>query len=350
MSDSFRRIYFGAIFFAITLIVSVAGYMMLGWHLVDAVYTVVTIVFGGNGNLKPIDSTAAKLFTVWVLVAGTTSAAYIIGGFLQMVTEGEINRALQAKRKNKGIENLTNHAIICGYGRIGQILAQQLHEAKQSLVIIDNSPDRLESAEEAGFLVYLGNAAEEEVLQAVRIDRAKVLATVLPDDAMNVFITLTARGLNRKLMILARGEKPSTETKLRLAGATQVVLPAAISAAQMGNLITHPTAFELLRQDGGHNILNDLLSQMDLQFHEVTVSDDSGAIGATIGELEVRGHGNFIIVALRQSSGDVITHPSNDWTLAKGDRLLVMGHQDDFPQLSRRSSAKSQLRYRGVQT
>lgn len=348
MQQSFRRIFIGAVFFALTSVMAVFGYISFGWEPLDAIYMVVITIFGvGYGEVRPLESTAQKIFTILVIIAGTSSAVYIVGGFVQMVAEGEINRALDTHRKTRGLESLDQHTIVCGYGRIGQILARKLHEAKQPFAIVEIEPDRVERAEEAGYLVRLGNATDEEILYSVGIDRAKSLATVLSDDAINVFVTLTARGLNPNLFILARGEMPTTENKLKLAGADRVVLPAAISAMQMANLITHPTAFELLEQDTGRSTLNELLSQLDLQVHEFTIAANSPLIGKTIRDLEVRGQGIFLVVALRQRDGTVSTHPQPTVELCPGDTVLVMGHQDDLPQFTRRQGLNQQMQYRG---
>jgi voltage-gated potassium channel len=349
MQQSFRRIFAGAIFFTLTIVTAVLGYISFGWEPLDAIYMVVITIFGvGYGEVRPLESTGQKIFTILVIIAGTSSVVYIVGGFVQMVAEGEINRAFEKRRKTRGIESLDQHTIVCGYGRIGQILARKLHEAQQPFAIVEFDPDRAERAEAAGYLVRLGSATDEEILYSAGIDRAKSLATVLSDDATNVFVTLTARGLNPNLFILARGEMPTTENKLKLAGADRVVLPAAISAIQMANIITHPTAVEFLQQNEGRNTLNEFLSQLDLQVHEFTIAADSGFRGQTIRDLEVQGQGIFLVVALRQYNGTVTTHPQPTLVLSPGDTVFVMGHRDDLPQFTRRQGLKQQMRYRGT--
>lgn len=349
MHDSFRRILVGSAFFVATITLAVLGYMLMGWDALDAIYMVVITIFGvGYGEVQPLESPAEKIFTILVIVSGTSSAVYIIGGFLQMVTEGEINSALAARRQTQGIEKLDRHAIICGFGRMGAILAKRLHEAGKPFAIVDRDPSVIETAQSLGYLVKLGDAAEEEVLSEVGIERAQFLATVLPDDALNVFITLTARGLNPNLTILARGEKPTTENKLRLAGADRVVLPAEIGALQMSNYITHPTVFEFLEQQDGHNTLNEILSQIHLELTELAIGKNSTLRGRTIGELEVRGKGVFLVVALRRPDGEIFTHPDASAMLDVGDTVMVVGHAGDIPKFARRHEVKHELRYRGT--
>jgi voltage-gated potassium channel len=349
MKGSLRRILTGFIFFTITLVVAVAGYVAAGWTVLDAIYMVVITTFGvGYGEVRPITSPELRIFTILVIIAGTSSAVYIVGGFVQMVTEGEIKKALGARRMTRSIETLQQHVIICGFGRIGQILARKMVDGKVPFVVIDNDAERMAKAEAMGYFVRMGNATDEAVLQAAGIERAKFLATVLPDDAANVFITLTARGLNPGLMILARGELQSTEKKLRLAGADQVVLPAAIGALRMAHMITHPATLDFLSQDDGRSSLNELLAQVDVQVDEIAIVADSPLLGATIGDIELKGKGTFIIVALRKADGTTINHPKQATILEAGDAVIVMGHRGDIPQFVRSQVVKRQMRYRGA--
>ena len=349
MKKSFRNIILGAIAFATTILVAITGYVVAGWNLLDAIYMTTITVFGvGFGEVRPITSPALRVFTIMVIVAGYTSVVYIVGGFVQMVTEGEINKALSARRIEREIESLQQHIIICGYGRIGQILARRLDRVQQPFVVVDNSSDRIAMAESKGYLTKLGSASDETILQAVGIDRAKALATVLPDDATNVFITLTAREMNANLIILARGEYPSTEKKLKLAGADRVIMPASIGAERMAQMITHPAAMDFLNQDDGRHTLNELLAQIDVYMDELTISSDSLFAGKTVSDMEVRGKGGFLVVALRKPDGTTIVHPQHEMLLAAGDTVILMGHRGDIPQFAQKYVLRRDIRYRGA--
>lgn len=349
MQRSFQRIVTGVCIFTLTVAFAVGGYVVAGWTLLDAVYMVVITIFGvGYGEVKPLVSAPLKVFTILVIIAGALSVAYTISGFIQLITEGEIRRALNLKRMTKEIDQLEDHVIICGFGRIGQMVARKLKHEHQTFVVIDNNSERIALARENGYLMYQGNATDETVLHAVRIDQARALATVLPDDAANVFITLTARELNPHLMILARGELPSTEKKLRLAGANHVVLPATIGAMRMAHLITHPAAVDFLSQEDNRHSLNELLAELDIQLNELPITENSPLIGGTIGDIEVRGKGTFIIVALRRAGGEVIIHPQREVFLAKGDVVILMGHQGDMPNFAQRHAMRKEMRYRGA--
>lgn len=349
MQNSFGRIVTGIASFGITVVVAVAGYMVAGWSFLDAVYMVVITIFGvGYGEVQPLATPALKVFTILVIIAGVLSVAYIVSGFVQLIAEGEIRRALNLKRMSQEISSLEHHVIICGFGRIGQMVAHRLKADHQPFIVIDTDPQRVALAREQSYLIYQGNATDEGVLEAVQIQRARAVATVLPNDAANVFITLTAREMNAQLMILARGELPSTEKKLRLAGADHVVLPATIGATRIAQLITHPTAVDVLAQGEGDHSLNELLAELDIQLNELAINDHPRLVGGTIGDVEVEGKGTFIIVALRRASGEVIIHPSRDVFLAKGDTVILMGHQGDMPSFARRRALQREMRYRGA--
>lgn len=348
-SSPLQRILVGAIFFSITLFVAVIGYTVFKCPLFTAIYMVIITVFGvGYGEVCPVQSPTERLFTIFVIVAGYASAAYTVGGFIQMIAEGEIKQVLEQRRKTRDIASLEQHTIICGYGRIGQVLAHKLADTEQPFVVIDQNLERLTSAEEMGYRVCQGNATDEQVLETAGIDRAKVLATVLPDDATNVFITLTARGLNPRLIIVARGELPTTEKKLLLAGADHVVSPASISGMRMATLITHPNTIQFLDQSEDRSRLNELLSQIDVQVDELSIPHDSPLAEGTIADLEVRGKGTFIVVALRKVSGEIITHPEHGTRLNGGDTVIVLGHRGDIPNFRKLYNMKRKLRYRGA--
>lgn len=349
MQESFKRILVGSIVFGITIIFGIIGYIIFGWTLLDSLYMVIITIFGvGYGEVRPLRSPAEKIFTIIVILAGTSSAVYIVGSFIQMLTEGEINRAFARQRKNDNIENLANHIIICGFGRIGQILAKQMQEEKVPFVLIDNDPDRVAIAEAMEYLVLNGDATDENVLYNAGIHRAKVLATVVKEDALNVFITLTARELNPNLVILARGELPNTEKKLRLAGANHIVLPAAISAKRMSNLITRPVALDFLDQKHELSQLDELLAELDVEISELTIPPDSPLIGINLSKLEITGNGSFVVVAVRKVEGITLKNPHYSLRLEAGDTAIVLGHRGDIPRFARHYEKKGKMRYRGA--
>lgn len=347
MQNSFFKVAIGTAFFILTIIAAVIGYVLFGWTTLEAVYMVVITIFGvGYGEVQPLETPTEKIFTIFVILAGTSSALYIVGGFVQMVAEGEITRAFDAQRKRNTISKMENHTIICGYGRIAQVMVNQLTKSAQTFLIIENDAQKIALAEERGFLVKAGDATDENILEGVGIKQAAVIATVLPDDSTNVFISLTARELNPNLLIIARSNLPSTEKKLRLAGANHVISPATVSGIQMANLITPPTSNDFLQEKARHSSLNELLAQIDVQMVELTVASGSSLAGKTIGELEIRGKGAFILVALRRIGGELVTHPHSSMILNSQDTLIVLGHQEKLPKFARYYQLHHTLQHR----
>jgi voltage-gated potassium channel len=350
MQSPFQRIFTGLVFFLLTFFGAVIGYMKLGCPMLDAIYMVVITIFGvGFGEFCPV-SPFQRVFTMFVIIAGSSAAVYTVGGLVQIVMEGELKQVLDHRQKARDLATLSQHTIICGYGRIGQVMARKLRDEREEFVIVDHSEERITTAADHGYRVFQGNATDEQILLSAGIDRAKVLATVLPDDALNVFITLTARELNSNLMIVARGEMPTTEKKLRLAGADHVVSPASISGLRMANLITHPNTIEFLDRDEERTRLNELLAQIDVQVDELIIPPNSPLVGRTIADLEVRGKGVFIVVAIRKFAQDIITHPDHSMLLAAKDVVIVLGHRGDIPEFNRLYKTKHQTRYRGAQS
>lgn len=335
MRVSLRRVIIGVALLLTTIIVAVSGYVIAGWSVLDALYFVIITIYSvGYEETHDISTGPMKLFTILVIVFGTGSAIYIIGGFVQMAAEGEIQRALEARRKSRGIEALHNHVIVCGYGRMGQILARELEQANVPFVVIENNEERKTEAENLGYLAVLGDATAEETLQQAHIEQAQSVATVLPNDASNVFITLSARTLNPNLNILARGELPSTEPKLLQAGADHVVLPAAIGGRRLAHMITRPSTSALLEQVGNIDHINDDLQALGIEISEAPIEEGSPCVGKKLGDLHVEGEGAFLFVAVRRASGELVRRPNVDLPLECGDIVVMVGHGTKEPKLT----------------
>ncbi|AFY62252.1 TrkA family potassium uptake protein [Synechococcus sp. PCC 6312] len=246
------------------------------------------------------------------------------------------------------LAELNNHVILCGFGYLGRSLAEQLAQAQIPFVVIDASVANLEIAAEMGFLTYVGDDVMDETeLLAVGINRASTLATVLPNDASNVFITLTARGLNPQLQILARGDLPETEAKLRLAGADHVILPATISAHRMVQLITRPTILNFLEARAERSHLIELLTQLEVEIEEFTLPPDSPLVGLALEDLEAKAKGMMLVIALRHRNDEMQTHLKPDDRLGPEDTLITVGRKEEIRLFLQQNAYRYQMRYRG---
>lgn len=349
-SPPLRRILTGAALFLFVCITAVAGYMSAGWRLDDAVYMVVITIFGvGYGEVQPIESAGLRALTITVIVAGYGAVIYTVGGFIQIVIDGELKRALGARRMTKGIERLRGHTIVCGMGRLGTILASELHESNQPFVAIDSDLSRLRDAEERGYLVLHGDASDEEILHQAGIAHASAVAAVMSTDATNVFVTVTARAMNPEIAIIARGENPRTEKKLLGCGADKVVLPTAIGAQKIAQLIMRPSAENILQQIQSHSAMLDDLNQIGLQMHEFKIESDSDLANQPMSEIEIRGNQSFLVVGVRRSRGAVELDPQPETVLQPGDIVIILGRQNELPEIKRRFAQKRpEMIYRGV--
>lgn len=349
-SGPFRKIVTGIALFLTICVIAVAGYVAAGWKLEDSIYMVIITIFGvGYGEVQPIESPGLRALTILVIISGYGAVIYTVGGFMQMLIDGELNNALGARKMAKEIERMTGHTIICGVGRMGTILARDLAAANKPFVIIDCDERRLQAAESQGFWVINGDATEEFILEQAGIRRAAVLATVLSADTTNVFVTITAREMNPNVTIIARGENPRTEKKLLGCGANRVVLPTAIGATKVAQLIIRPTAENMLEQVTHQGGMQEELGHIGLQFDEFVVGPDSALLNKPIKNIEVRGNHGFLIVGIRHPDGSLSVNVGLETKLTEGDVVIVLGHKSDIPQLAARFLSKeNKITYRGV--
>ena len=219
----------------------VTGYMIMGWTFIDALYQVVITISGvGFDEVQPMSTALLRVFTMSVIGLGMLSVAFTLGSFVQFLTETEILEYFGRHRMSKHIQTLSDHIIVAGFGRLGGMICDELTAREKKFVVIDLSPERAATADARGFLVVTGDATEEKILHLAGIERAKVLVCVMPNDAENVFVTLTARQMCATLVIVSRAEGASTPKKLRQAGADHIVMPAAIGAHRIVSLLTNP--------------------------------------------------------------------------------------------------------------
>lgn len=280
---STRTLRKGISFFTITCLIATVGYVVAGWSWLDAIYMVTITIFGvGYGEVRPIEEPWLKFFTIGVIFAGCSSLIYVIGGIIQMLAEGEIETMLGVRTRSREIDQLSDHTIICGYGRVGQMLAAELAHLDQPMVIVDREIDRVNLAVSHGYLAMQGDAVDDDCLCQAGLFRARTLATVLPEDSSNVFITLTARDLSEAIRIIARAEAPSTERKLIRGGADRVVMPSAIGAVRIAQLATSPVTDKASLPEDRFRMLNHTVRK---ELGETNAAEMDQAVQAEVEEL-----------------------------------------------------------------
>jgi voltage-gated potassium channel len=325
---SMKGLYVGAAMFLGVMGLGITAYLLEGWKISDAVYMVVITVFSvGYEEVEPVSSTLMRITTMMIIVAGDASKVYFVGSLIQFITEAGIGKAMEDQRKSKDIENITDHAIVCGYGRIGQTLARELAATNFPFMIIDNNAERVALAHVHGYQALVGDAGAEETLAEAHIERAVVLATVLPSDMVNVFITLTARNMRPDLRIIARAEDPATEKKLRQAGATEIILPAFVGGMQIASSITHPSLGSVLK-DPSRFAKSDL-KELGVHIVEHTVVpngvDDRKTIQLLLKGIEAQ----RLVLGIKRPDGSFIQHPPAAHRLEAHDVVVMLSSSEN---------------------
>jgi voltage-gated potassium channel Kch len=321
-----RNLTFGSIYVGVVMIAATAAYMGAGWSFRDALYMVVVTVYTvGYEEVRPIDTPLLNAITIALILLGCTGVIFLTGALVQFITLSQLNNSMRQKRMKKQIDQLTEHVIVCGFGRIGVMLAQSLAASSAGFVILEQDHDRATEAQELGYLCIRGDATSETSLHAAGVTRASALATVLPNDAINVFITLSARSLNPKLVIIARGEEPSTESKLIQAGANKVVMPTHIGAERIAELLMFEETARMMdgleRTHGFKRALRTFGMDLDV----VTAAPHSPAARMTVAAIERQARGSFFILQINRADGDVFTNPPGNTVVREGDGVVLMG-------------------------
>ena len=305
---------------------SIIAYCLAGWGLGDAIYMVIMTVYTvGYGEVHPIDTPLLRGITIGTIVFGCTGMIFVTGALVQFITVSQLNLIFGLKRMNTRIDQLKDHVVICGFGRLGVVLAHDLHAGSASFAVLERNETQVEHARTLGYLCLQGDATDEDALRSVGIERARTLATVLPNDAANVFITLSARSLNPDLDIIARGELPSTERKLLQAGANHVILPTQIGAERIAEMILYKETARFLRGSGRMRDFEAVLHTLGLEIDVVSAAPDSPIVGQTIAMVEQEANGAFFIVQLNRREGEAITGPTPDLRIGPGDGVVIVG-------------------------
>ncbi|MCA1685234.1 MAG: potassium channel protein [Planctomycetia bacterium] len=323
---SVRRVLHGVAGLGVVVVAGVLGYLALGWGLSDAFYMVVITVAGvGYGEVRPVRSAGERTHTILIITFGMLAVGYTLARFIQFLAEGEIQNLVGHHRMRRQIETLAGHTVVAGYGRIGALVCQELAEAEMPFVVIELSTEKVPEVEGKGFLHVQGDATEEKTLRDAGLDRARTLVTVMPNDAANVFITLTARQMAPSVKIVARAELPSTQKKLKQAGADHVILPALIGAHRIVSLLTNPTAVEFAE-------LVTQRSSLAIEMDDVPIRDGSPLRGQTLRDADIGRRTGIIVIAVKRADGRVEFPPSGDESLVVGDSIVVLGRRANLDQ------------------
>ena len=325
-----RSIIFAGTMLALVVCIGTSGYMILeGWNLLDALYmTVITISTVGFNEVHPVGE-QGRILTMAILVSGLGVLGYLVGTLTQTLVEGQLLRVMGRKKLERQIKGLKDHYIICGYGRMGRIVCEEIEKTKPTpMVVIDRDSSVTAKIEEDGYLYILGDATEEECLLKAGLLSAEALVTALDSDADNLYITLTAKGLNRELLVLARAGRAGSDKKLMHAGADRVISPHQIGGFRMAQALLRPTVTQFI---------DFAVHQMDvaLGMEEIPVRPNSSLADVTLVDSGIRKELDLIIVAIKKADGEMLFNPASHARIEIGDTLIALGHKSSLIKLER---------------
>ena len=307
------------------------GYRILEhYSVLDALFmTVITLSSVGYGEVKPLD-VSGEIFTIVLIVFGLGTAAWLFTTIIEAFVSEQTLLLLSRKRMGRLVNAMKDHYIICGYGRIGQQIAQDYRQNKIPFVVIEQEAARLEMLREADVPHVEGDAADDDALRRAGIDHAAALITVTPTDAGNTFIVLSARGLRPDLYIVSRVDTPQNEAKLLRAGASKVVSPLILGGHWMGITAMNPAVTDFIATMTAPD-------RSDFTLREVTVTGKSPCLDQTLAEANLKGRTGALVVALRPAgeASAFLPNPPDDRRLHLSDALIAIGSPEQLTKLSR---------------
>jgi voltage-gated potassium channel len=318
--------------FSVSALVSVIalgtfGYAAIeNWRPFDALYmTVITLATVGFREVQPL-SPEGKMFTIVLIISGTGMIAYTLSSLIQFTLEGQLRKILGRRKLESRISKLRGHYIICGFGRIGKMVCREFEAKPIPFVVIESDPVQIERLETSGYMYVAGNATDDSTLQAAGIDHAKGLVTAVTSDTDNVYITLSARGLNPDLFILARASEEGSEKKLMRAGATKVVSPYTIGASRMAQAILRPSVVDFIE-------LATASEHLELQIEEICIAATSELAGKALVDSSIRQSMGIIIVGIKLADGKMVFNPPPSQVIEPSSVLIILGERPSINQL-----------------
>jgi voltage-gated potassium channel len=322
VDGAFRRVWRCVVALSLVVAGGSVGYVLLGYDPVDAVYqTVATVTTVGY---KHADTGAEKAFTILLILVGVGTALFTLGALIEALVEGHVRDLLGRRRMERRIEEMQDHVIICGWGRVGRAIARAVHNAGQEVVVVDRDAERLA---EAPFPTVHGDVSDDAVLKEAGIDRARVLVAALNTDADNLYVTVSGRALVPDLFIIARARTESSEPKLTRAGADRVVNPQRIGGERIAAFALQPHVAEFLDV-----VMHD--GSLEFRLEEVVVAAGSPLAGRTLRDTHIRDRTGALILAVRNANGEFATNPPPETVIQAGDILIAVGTSTQLAALS----------------
>ncbi len=305
------------------MVVGTIGYMLFGLSFNDAAYqTVTTVTTVGFRELQEF-TVLEQWFTIFIIIVGVSTVLYTFTLAVQVVVDGQLRDFLGRRFMDREINKLSGHTIVCGWGRVGRAVADDLAGAGHDVVVIDLNRERLENIR---FATVVGDATLDSTLREAGVERAGALIAALEGDAENLFVTLSARAIKPDLFIVARARQDESVTKLTNAGADRVVNPQELGAARMASFVARPNVAEFV---------DVVMHERSLEFRmqEFDVPAGSPLAGITLRDADLRKTTGVLILALRRVDGSFTTNPDPDMMIQPHEVLIAVGTDDDMARL-----------------
>lgn len=313
----------------VLLFVGIVGFkIMTNYSWVDAVYmTVITITTVGFGEVQPLDN-EAKIFTIFLILTSVVIVGYAIKVITEYILSKNDVEELKQKKMQKKIDGLNNHIIICGYGRNGKQAAKKLMAHQKPFVVVERDKEVVDKNQNEFIPFVLGNANEDETLLQAGIDRADCLISALPNDADNLFVVLSARQINNEIRIISRASQDTSYSKLKLAGANNVILPDKIGGDHMASLVVVPDLIEFI-----DNLT--IVGNNNINIEEISVEKlyDTTAV-KTIKELDLRKKTGCNVIGYKDPNGEYLLNPEADLKLEQNSKIIVLGRPEQIRMLN----------------
>ena len=326
----FPRIYLALSFILGVVVVGSVGFVLIeGYSWVEALYmTVITVSTVGFGEVREL-SEEGMLFTSILIMGSLGTFAYSISALTTYFVNGEYRTTFKEARLKQEVEKLSNHVIVCGTGRVGEMAVQELLDHNTPVVIVENDTEKADSLSAEGHIVISGDATRDENLASAGITKAKSVITTLPSDAQNLYVVLAAREMAPNIHIVSRASKLNSVSKLRVAGANNVIMPDKVGGAHMASLVVMPDVIEFLDH-------LKIQGADDINLEEIPVNVlPQGLKTATLGELDARNRVGVNVVGVKQSDGNFIINPGRDTPLDDACKLFVLGTADQLRTMNR---------------
>jgi len=320
-----RKLILAALLIFLVISFGTVGYMSIEeWGFLDSLYmTVITITTVGYEEIHKL-STSGRIFTIILAITGVGTVLYTLGIGAQFVLEGEIHQIFGRKRLEKKLEALKDHYIICGYGRMGRIIAYELKMKYLNIVVIEKYREALNGSED--FLVIEGDATKDDILRRAGIERARCLISVLPTDAENLFVVLSAREINPNLLIVARAGEEGSENKLIRAGADKAVSPYYIGGIRIAQTVLKPAVIDFIE-------FATKSGNIELQMEEIPIREGSKLAGLTLDQCGIGRELGVIIVAIKLTTGEMKFNPTFRTQIQAGDTFIAVGEISKLKEL-----------------